>query len=177
MCVQLVGSPPNYAESFVLHYPPVMDVSRFGSLKKLLSTMIIVYRFGTPLGARIPMSTAEERKRAMGKLIAMEQRNHFAEEIGCLQKKMAIPKTSRLVELDPYLQDNGIMKMNGRVNKDLILLDNKSDLTKLITNDVHQKNLHCGPNQTLAMLRQEYWSNSHHIYEKCTFLSNLFGTL
>ena len=49
------------------------------------------------------------------------------------------------------------MKMQGRVSKNLIILPDKSHLTRLIIRDAHISNLHAGPNQTLAHLRQKYW--------------------
>ena len=135
---------------------PVVDMDRFSSLEKLLRTMVHVIRFGCPLGARDQLSVAEQRKRAMEKLISQDQKAQFSEEIECLQKNQPLPKNSRLLQFNPFLE-NGIMKMKGRVSDNLILLSDKSQLTRLLIRDVHIRNLHTGPNQTLAFLRQNYW--------------------
>ena len=77
-------------------------------------------------------------------------------EFESLQKKVPIPKHSQLIQFNPILED-GLIKMSGRVNKNLIILPNKSHLTQLLIRDAHISNLHTGPNQTLAYLRQKYW--------------------
>ena len=136
---------------------PVIDVNRFGSLEKLTRTMMLVLRFGRPLGARGTQSTAEDRRKALSKLIIQDQQSQFPEEYGNLQMKQPLPKKSRLLEFNPFIDENGIMRMSGRVNKNLILLSDKSPLTKLLIQDAHVANLHVGANQTLAYLRQKYW--------------------
>ena len=102
---------------------------------------------------RAPSQSAE---RALQKIISMDQRIFFAEEYSCLQKNQPIPRNSRLIQFNPVLED-GIIKMQGRVSKNLIILPDKSHLTRLIIRDAHISNLHAGPNQTLAHLRQKYW--------------------
>ena len=134
----------------------VIDMDRFSSLEKLLRTMVLVIRFGCLLEARNQLSVAEERQKAMKKLISQDQRAQFPEEIECLQKNQPIPQNSRLLQFNPFLE-NGIMKMKGRVSDNLILLSDKSQLTRLLIRNEHIGNLHTGPNQTLAHLRQRYW--------------------
>ena len=136
---------------------PVVDVSRFGSLENLIQTVVLVIGFGSPLGARESRTTAEERRKALSKLIIQEQQSYFPEETRCLEEKQALPSKSRLLGFNPFIDEDGIMKMDGRVNKGLILLSDKSPLTKLIILDAHIANLHAGANQTLAYLRHRFW--------------------
>ena len=137
-------------------FEPVLDLKRFSSLEKLLRITSYVIRFGCPLRGRANVSTHEERKRALAKLISQEQKTYFPVEYESLQKKIPIPKNSQLIQFNPNLED-GLIKMSGRVNKNLIILPNKSHLTQLLIRDAHISNLHTGPNQTLAYLRQKYW--------------------
>ena len=138
-------------------HSPVIDMTRFSSMERLLNTMVFVLRFGSPLGGRTSLTQAKERQRALAKLIIHDQRSHFTDEIDSLQRKTSLPKTSRLIEFDPYLDENGIMRMKGRVSHNLIILHDKSHLTQLLIRDAHFKTLHSGANQTLAYLRQKYW--------------------
>ena len=135
---------------------PVISLERYSSLEKLVRIMMYVIRFCSPLGARANNSIAQQRKRALAKLISQEQKTFFSEEYECLQKNRAIPRNSRLIQFNPILED-GLIKMSGRVNKNIIILPNKSHLTRLLIRDVHISNLHTGSNQTLAILRQKYW--------------------
>ena len=153
---------------------PIIDIKRFSSMEKLLRVTMYVIRFGCPLAGR-NVSVVQQRKRALAKLISQEQKIYFPVEFESLQKKnasvepsdaqsglvqrqpeSAIPKNSQLIQFNPILED-GLIKMSGRVNKNLIILPNKSHLTQLLIRDAHISNLHTGPNQTLAYLRQKYW--------------------
>ena len=135
--------------------PPVIQLDRYSSFEKMLRIVTMVWRFGCPLAGRNE-PLAIQRKRALQKIISMEQKIFFAEEFSCLQQNQPIPRSSRLIKLNPVLED-GIIKMHGRVNKNLIILPDKSHLTRLIIRDAHISNLHAGPNHTLAYLRQKYW--------------------
>ena len=153
---------------------PIIDIKRFSSMEKLLRVTMYVIRFGCPLAGR-NVSVVQQRKRALAKLISQEQKIYFPVEFESLQKKnarvepsdaqsglvqrqpeSAIPKNSQLIQFNPILED-GLIKMSGRVNKNLTILPNKSHLTQLLIQDAHISNLHTGPNQTLAYLRQKYW--------------------
>ena len=135
---------------------PIVDFSRFSTLEKLVRTMVLILRFGSPLGGRnAPM--AQQRKKAITKLIIQDQKSQFPEEYGSLQMNQPLSNKSRLLEFNPFIDEDGIIRMDGRVNKKLILLSDKSPLTKLIIREAHVSNLHTGANQTLAHLRQKYW--------------------
>ena len=45
------------------------------------------------------------------------QLESFPEEIDCLTKGKPIPSGSRLKSLSPYLDDNGVMKIKGRLDR------------------------------------------------------------
>ena len=53
---------------------PVISLERYSSLEKLVRIMMYVIRFCSPLGARANDLIAQQRKRALAKLISQEQK-------------------------------------------------------------------------------------------------------
>ena len=135
----------------------LLDVTRFSKLSRLVNTFCYVVRFVTRKGGKEP-PTVEERNHAHDCIIKEDQAQHFAKDIANLSKDGCVPKKSRLKALNPKLDDTGILRMHGRdANYTPIILDPASYLTKLIVEDCHTKNLHCGPASTLTLLRNKYW--------------------
>ncbi|XP_055910901.1 uncharacterized protein LOC129945267 [Eupeodes corollae] len=88
----------------------------------------------------------------------------FSNEILYLQKEKSVPKTSKISQLCPFLDDNGLMRLKGRLQlldvplnqKHPIILP-KSYLVKLIIDDYHQRTCHGGTNVVLCKLREQFW--------------------
>ncbi|MCP4490541.1 MAG: DDE-type integrase/transposase/recombinase [Gammaproteobacteria bacterium] len=161
---------------------PALPVHRFSKLNKLVKTTCIVLRFlkmriwdklnstsqqkyapkvgdlfTSPLGKG--HFTAQDYKLAKAMLLRQEQQRHCADIFANLTKD----KRSKMGDqLGIYLDSDGILRCSGRLaNANLPhdtkfpkLLPRQSDLTKLIIEDVHQ---HCGVQQTLATIRNEFW--------------------
>ncbi|KRY32962.1 hypothetical protein T01_14861 [Trichinella spiralis] len=93
------------------------------------------------------------------------QNEEFSEELESLKQERKLPKSSRLWPLNPYIDDNGILRVSGRLrHSDLpfhtkypFLLSNQLPLVKLLVRDQHIRHLHAGVHQTLSCLRQRYW--------------------
>ncbi|KAG5874015.1 hypothetical protein JTB14_025797 [Gonioctena quinquepunctata] len=76
-----------------------------------------------------------------------------------------IKRDSRLIDLNPFLDPNGLKRVGRRVNnaqfdfekKHVVILHEKSHLALLIVEHTHHKLLHSGPQHTLAVIREEYW--------------------
>ena len=74
---------------------------------------------------------------------------------------------SKLLALKPQLDDDGLIRSNGRLTnaqfisydvRHPVILPRKSWVTKLIIKDAHEKGNHAfGTNQTLAILSARYW--------------------
>ncbi len=62
----------------------------------------------------IRVATYTESENLIIKQIQMEQ---FAEEIDRIKSSRPIPKSSPLITLDPFLDDNGMLRVGGRLNK------------------------------------------------------------
>lgn len=53
---------------------------------------------------------------AQNTIIQAVQQDVYAEEIKCAQKHEKLPKTSPLKNLDPYLDENGLLRVGGRIS-------------------------------------------------------------
>nr|CAI5822571.1 unnamed protein product [Callosobruchus analis] len=101
----------------------------------------------------------------MNFIIKLAQREMFPDEMACITKGTPISQNSRLVQLDPILDSNGLIRVGGRLKKANIPYDTKHQiilssthaLTKLIITNEHYRHLHAGGLQLLGSLRQTYW--------------------
>src|SRR5688500_11116380 len=83
-----------------------------------------------------------------------------------LTDKKLLPTIKRLFALRPFLDQNGIMRLVGRLNlardldiatKNPVVLDPKHPYTKLLIHHFHVKAGHHGREKVLNDLRQKYW--------------------
>lgn len=111
-----------------------------------------------------PLSS-EEMSTSMHKLTKICQPQAFLEKLSCLLKGKEVNPGSRLASLNPFLDDNRVLHVNGRLrNADLtynqkfpIILSAKHPFTKLIIRHAHIKSLHTGPHTTLPTVRENYF--------------------
>jgi hypothetical protein len=76
-----------------------------------------------------------------------------------------VHKQSKLVSLTPFLDEDDIIRVRGRIGKAAIpfvtrhpiVLDSSGDLTKLIVMDTHNKFGHAGVDNVRNELRQQFW--------------------
>lgn len=108
-----------------------------------------------------PMEIEQSRRLWISKV----QQMAFSHEIGILKKNEHLPKTNALVRLTPYLDEEGLLRVGGRLNNAQIDADSKhpyilprtSLLSKLIIDDAHKRMLHGGTQVTLSFIRRTYW--------------------
>ncbi|KRY13810.1 hypothetical protein T12_6961 [Trichinella patagoniensis] len=91
-----------------LHVPTkteaVPDAQKYSSLTKLFNVTAYVFRFITNCKV-----TPEERK------TTPLDNEEFSEELESLKQERKLPKSSRLWPLNPYIDDNGVLRVSGRV--------------------------------------------------------------
>ncbi|XP_031639736.1 uncharacterized protein LOC116351735, partial [Contarinia nasturtii] len=76
-----------------------------------------------------------------------------------------VQRSSSIIQLSPFLDENGLIRVGGRLRKSnldydakhQILLPKKNFVTSLIIRGVHLLCLHGGPRCTESVLRQTYW--------------------
>lgn len=112
--------------------------------------------------------SVDELEVATNKLVQLSQRQTFAQELHSLKNRGKIPRTSSILSLNPFLDENQIIRVGGRLaNANLlhhikhpILLDHKHRLCELIAPNVHIEQFHCGPQTLLYTMRQSFWPTS-----------------
>ncbi|XP_071181279.1 uncharacterized protein [Mytilus edulis] len=123
---------------------------------------------GVTKDVQITLPTTETLNRSEMAIIKYEQNVHFEEEIHVLQnidRGKVLKKSSKLFKLNPFIDENGLLRVGGRLERaDLpydakhpILLPKDSNISKLIIEDIHRSVGHLGKNSILAQLRQKFW--------------------
>ena len=120
--------------------------------------------------------TADELQEAEVWILKRDQRKFFAKEIDILRKrqedrnkikkrKTFVPKSSPLYNLSPFLDEEGLLRVGGRMERspmsfDIrhpIILAKNSYVTGLLIRQAHENVKHFGVNSVLCQLRQRYW--------------------
>ncbi|XP_055923735.1 uncharacterized protein LOC129954087 [Eupeodes corollae] len=109
--------------------------------------------------------TASERQAALQFWIRYVQRIHFTNEISCLLQGKPVSSKSKLMKLNPMIDDTGIVRLNGRLKNALltvserfpIILPKESKLTSLLIDQAHNATMHGGKQTTINFLRRRYW--------------------
>ena len=82
-----------------------------------------------------------------------------------LKAHRCLPRSSKILALNPFLDESGILRVGGRLqfsplnyaSKHQIILHPHSHLTRLIIEYEHIRLLHAGVQSTQASLRRKYW--------------------
>ena len=148
----------------------LVDLTRYSSYSRAVSVMVYIERFlhncKSPMSDRMFGSpSVAERIRAKISLVCREQAKAFGVELEELKGGLPVKKQSKLVSLSPFLDEDEIICVGGRIGKaDIsfvahhpIVLDSSSELTKLIVLDTHQGLGHAGVDNIQNELRQQYW--------------------
>ncbi|XP_057376227.1 uncharacterized protein LOC130697337 [Daphnia carinata] len=147
-------------------------VARFSSLVKIQRVLAWSRRFTKNARAKLrdekPMVgelTVEEMVTSLTKCIVRAQELAFAEEVYALRKNLELPLRSKLRNFKPFLDEDGQMRIGGRIllapidyaAKHPILLPASQLLTKRIIWDYHVRNIHVKTERLLTDLRSHYW--------------------
>ncbi|KAJ2941115.1 hypothetical protein O0L34_g10350 [Tuta absoluta] len=139
----------------------------FDTLTELLKSITYCKRFlkGKGLENKEKPMTTYELNESLKTCITIVQRKDFMEEIEALKKRKCLKKDSKIKSLLPYLDEDSILRVGGRLRhadiaenlKHPIILDCKNELTTLIVADAHLKTLHGGVQLMLRYLKTNYW--------------------
>ncbi|XP_071033114.1 uncharacterized protein [Parasteatoda tepidariorum] len=99
------------------------------------------------------------------RLIRMVQEEVFLNDIQGLKQQKVVPPKSKLKNLNPFLDSDRILRVDGRLgNSDLpydakypAILPHKHKLTNLIIVHCPIKNLHTGASSLLHLVRERFW--------------------
>lgn len=142
--------------------------SRFSSFTRLIRVIAYCLRFAKicKTQTNFPDSlTIHEIQAAKNRVIKLIQNQAFAQEFNDLSKNKNIDNKSSLKTLNPFLDDNNIIRVGGRIDnsqlsydsKHPILLPKTNHVTDLIIKHDHEVSLHAGIQNTLYQVRTHYW--------------------
>ncbi|XP_036347224.1 uncharacterized protein LOC118756578 [Rhagoletis pomonella] len=151
----------------------LIDFSKFNSFSKLKRTIAWVIRAATlfrakPHAKSQPPSilTAAELQKAEYTINRTVQRECFPSEIADLTAARKLAKQSSLYKLSPYLDEDGLLRLSGRIDEASylpfqarrpILLPRKHIWSDLIVQHCHEKSHHQNSAITINEVRQKYW--------------------
>ncbi|XP_078051828.1 uncharacterized protein LOC144477974, partial [Augochlora pura] len=105
-----------------------------------------------------------ELRPAKERIACYLQRMHFAEEYRCLKNHRGIPAKSDLRSLNPFLDDQGILRVGGRLENATLPWETKHPIilpkhyvSTLIIRQCHRNTLHGGIQLTMYTVRQQFW--------------------
>lgn len=145
-------------------------ITKYSSWNKLVRITAYLFRFINNLKLK-----GEERRKnnlTVTELNSAEcfwfkhvQGQEFTKELHNLKVGEAIHKKSKLRSLNPFIHEDGTIRVGGRLHHAHISMDQrhpivlpaKHALTKLLANHLHKVNLHVGPQALLATMRQRFW--------------------
>ena len=141
----------------------------FSSFNKTLRVLAFMLRFisNIKLGKSSrfygPLQP-EEINKSLNLIIKHVQIESFPNEYECLSKNKELPRSSKLLSLNPFLE-NEVIRVGGRIKnssqpyerKHPIVLPKGHYLTKQVLKEEHERLLHCGIQNLLYSIRERYW--------------------
>ncbi|GFU93784.1 integrase catalytic domain-containing protein [Trichonephila clavipes] len=137
---------------------------------KLIRIFSFIFRFINNIKAKESCNkekylTVVEIKRSTEFLAKIAQLSEFKGEIDALKKGKGVSKTSKLRALDPFLDENSLLRVGGRLsNADLpfeakhqIIIPSKHKFTKLLFEHMHKKFFHIGAQGLVHQIRMQFW--------------------
>ena len=111
-----------------------------------------------------PRLSVSEVHSAEKSVLKYVQKIHYANEVGCLQSGRCIAKSSSITPLSPILDDDGVMRVGGRVRKanlvevckHPVLVPHDHPIARMIVHDYHNI-AHLGCEWVVSLVREKYW--------------------
>ncbi|KAK9721103.1 Pao retrotransposon peptidase [Popillia japonica] len=98
-------------------------------------------------------------------LVKLVQSSFFGLEINLLKMNKQIPRASKILSLDPFVDTDGLLRVGGRLRRSQIpydrrhplLLPSNHNFTIKIIEHEHIRNVHAGTQTVLAAVRRNFW--------------------
>ena len=133
--------------------------------------------------------TVDDLAKAENQIIRIMQDKHFQKEKECLKLNNKIMRSSSILKLDPFLDENQILRVGGRLRrgclpnqvKHPIILPKREPIVERIIAHHHEEVAHLGRSTTLNEVRSKgYWiinggSQVRRLIEKCRRCKELRG--
>ena len=99
-------------------------------------------------------------------IVGFVQRKHFKEELKALESKGAVAKKSSIYPLEPFVDEEGILRVGGRLRNAPLsekarhpaIVPKNHHVSKLVVRQAHEfQSGHSGKEYVLALFRQKFW--------------------
>ncbi|XP_055614826.1 uncharacterized protein LOC129761144 [Toxorhynchites rutilus septentrionalis] len=150
--------------------PPNSLFEQFSSYSALIRAVSYCFRFthntrnrGRRISSRV-LSVAEMRKSKVA-VVKLVQAEAFPEDRQRLKRGHTVSSKSPLRLLNPFLDNEGLVRVGGRLNlsdapydvKHQIVVPGFHPFTQLLLKHHHRKLVHGGITMTLSVVRDEFW--------------------
>lgn len=160
------GEEASYTTRPVKWESPLPDINRFSKYDRLIGATARVLQFTDSLKKKQRIALQSHHiKRAEHMWLQQSQRESFPNELQTLASNQAIADKSRLYKLDPFIDEDGLMKMRGRINAapvDIInkkptILDGRNQFVRLYLQREHERAAHANNERVVNDVRQKFW--------------------
>ncbi|XP_061726521.1 uncharacterized protein LOC133532048 [Cydia pomonella] len=144
---------------------PIPDPERFSSWLRLLRSTAAVLKFILKC-KKLTHDDCSLMARAELLILKQAQMDSFANEIADIKNGKNMQRDSRLLTLTPYLGDEGLLYVGGRIDaaqdvplatKRPIILDGRHPVARLLVRHQHVKAAHGNQEAVVNDLKQKYW--------------------
>ena len=147
----------------------MFEVERWGSLTKAIRVVAWVRPFlfnvrESSAQRRVGEVTYEELQDARRLLLQQVQEQEFPDELRALRQGQSISKSSPLFKLTPYIAEDVLLQMEGRLQFSHLSFDEKHPilllkchLAVLLVRFQHVLMKHAGVSMMITALRKCYW--------------------
>ncbi|XP_064647104.1 uncharacterized protein LOC135499961 [Lineus longissimus] len=137
--------------------------TKYSDWSRLQSAVSILLKRCARKSPEAEIKPQQARDRATRTIMRMVQRDSFREDIEDIEQDGRLKKGSKLSNLDPFLDKEGLLRVGGRMRrsscpqeiKHPLILPKKSHVTLLIIRDSHDKIAHQGRGMTMNQLRSQ----------------------
>lgn len=147
-----------------------INIQRFSNYLRLVRSFSYVLRFvkNCRCAAETKMTgplTVKEQENALTMIIKFVQRDAFSQDIEHLKMKNSVHQKSKILSLTPFLDENGILHVGGRLKnssfnfskKHPIILPSSHHFNDLLLNHEHKKWSHAATEHLLSIIRDQFW--------------------
>lgn len=183
--------------------PSIIVPERFSNWNRMVRALAYVFHYVKILRAKIRneefpsyILSQDELNKSKNLILRQAQNEGYPNEMTILKrnqevhatKRLTIPKTSSLISCSPYLDDNGLLRMRGRIDaasvisfdqKRPIIMPKNNTITNLLVDSYHRMFLHRNYETVINEIKQRYYIPQLRVILKmvrrrCQYCKNLF---
>ena len=143
----------------------VVQWERFSNFNRLVNAVACVRRATSKHKPATLRVSVEEREKAKATIFKLLQQEQFSGEMKSLRAENEIPKSSKILQFSPFLDEEGLIRAKGRIGKSQldfdakhpILLHWKHHAVELFLRNELKNNQHEGTEHVRNIVQQKMW--------------------